>query len=349
MRSVQQSVGVLLQACPGTNEMAATEDGCAHADAQSRNHREDAARDGYDRGRRAQLQDQCLRQDEDAALEQHQADCQDQCPPLCGPDFLAEFALGECRLGTDQLAGLMQCVPRHLGEVESCRGCDRRSEDHGRLVCTVCATRRPRELPMADSWNVSRMMTVWPTCARRTGLRRSSVSVDFGARRPRCPVLTDPMWHSARALMRIRGKERRRTRCATGTRLAKWCRGVERPQRTQGSTEMRLAKTLLTIGSIIGAREAIRAAQVIDLDDLLGVIGLQRRRGRAERILPALAMVAVGAAVGAGAALLLAPSSGADLRHRISEGAGNVKERVSEKVSEFERKLQAEQEKAQAA
>ena len=112
---------------------------------------------------------------------------------------------------------------------------------------------------------------------------------------------------------------------------------------------MRLAKTLLTIGSIIGAREAIRAAQVIDLDDLLGVIGLQRRRGRAERILPALAMVAVGAAVGAGAALLLAPSSGADLRHRISEGAGNVKERVSEKVSEFERKLQAEQEKAQAA
>jgi hypothetical protein len=72
---------------------------------------------------------------------------------------------------------------------------------------------------------------------------------------------------------------------------------------------MKFAKTLLTIGSIIGAREAIRAAQVIDLDDLLGVIGLERRRGRAERILPALAMVAVSAAVGAGAALLLAPSA----------------------------------------
>ena len=76
---------------------------------------------------------------------------------------------------------------------------------------------------------------------------------------------------------------------------------------------------------------------------------MERRRGRAERVLPALAMVAVSAAVGAGAALLLAPSSGAELRHRISERAGNVKDRVSEKVSEFERKLQAEQERAQAA
>jgi hypothetical protein len=112
---------------------------------------------------------------------------------------------------------------------------------------------------------------------------------------------------------------------------------------------MKIARSLLTIGSIIGARVAIRAVQELDLNDVLGVIGLERRRGRAERVLPALAMVAAGAAVGAGAALLLAPSSGAELRRRISERAGDVKERVSEKVTEFERRLQTEQEKARAA
>jgi hypothetical protein len=112
---------------------------------------------------------------------------------------------------------------------------------------------------------------------------------------------------------------------------------------------MKFAKTLLTIGSIIGAREAIRAVQVLDLDDFLAVIGLERRRGRAERVLPTLATVAVSAVVGAGAALLLAPSSGSELRHRISERAGDVKERVSEKVSEFERKLKAEQGQPHAA
>jgi hypothetical protein len=112
---------------------------------------------------------------------------------------------------------------------------------------------------------------------------------------------------------------------------------------------MKFAKTLLTIGSIIGAREAIRAFQVLDLDDVLAVIGLERRRSRAERVLPALATVAVSAAVGAGAALLLAPRSGSELRHRISERAGNVKERVSEKVNEFERKLKAELDQPHAA
>ena len=112
---------------------------------------------------------------------------------------------------------------------------------------------------------------------------------------------------------------------------------------------MKFAKSLLTIGSIIGASEAIRAARVFDLDDLLGVIGLERRRSRAERVLPALAVAAVSAAVGAGAALLLAPSSGSELRHRISERADNVKELVSEKVLEFERKLKAEQDQSHAA
>jgi hypothetical protein len=111
----------------------------------------------------------------------------------------------------------------------------------------------------------------------------------------------------------------------------------------------KFAKSLLTIGSVIGAREALRAVQVLHVNDILGVIGLQRRRSLVERALPALVMAAAGAAVGAAAALLLAPSSGPELRHRISARADDVKERVAGKVSEFERKLKGEQDTAHAA
>ncbi len=105
---------------------------------------------------------------------------------------------------------------------------------------------------------------------------------------------------------------------------------------------MTAARTLLTIGSMIGARRAARVVRRFDLDDLLGAIGLERRSHWSDRILPSLALVAVSAAVGAGAALLLAPSSGADLRRRIYSRAADAKDRFAEKVGEFERQVQAE-------
>ncbi len=93
---------------------------------------------------------------------------------------------------------------------------------------------------------------------------------------------------------------------------------------------MNISKTLWTIGSLIGAQQAVKVARGFEIDDLLGVIGLQRRRSVAQVILPAIGLVSLGAAVGAGAALLIAPSSGTDLRQRLSERLDKLTERINE-------------------
>jgi len=110
---------------------------------------------------------------------------------------------------------------------------------------------------------------------------------------------------------------------------------------------MNLSKALWTIGSVIGAQQAAKAVRGIELNDILGVIGLERRPSALSRALPALGLVAVSAAIGAGAALLLAPSSGEELRARLSDGLDDVKSRlddvkgrvndkISDKLSTFE-------------
>ncbi len=93
---------------------------------------------------------------------------------------------------------------------------------------------------------------------------------------------------------------------------------------------MNISKTLWTIGSLIGAQQAVKVARRFEIDDLLGVVGLQRRRSVAQMILPAIGLVSLGAAVGAGAALLIAPSSGTDLRQRLSERLDKLTERINE-------------------
>jgi hypothetical protein len=110
---------------------------------------------------------------------------------------------------------------------------------------------------------------------------------------------------------------------------------------------MNLSKALWTVGSVIGAQQAAKAVRGVELNDILGVIGLERRPSAFSRALPALGLVAVSAAIGAGAALLLAPSSGEALRARLSDGLDDVKNRlddvkgrvndkVTEKLSTFE-------------
>jgi YtxH-like protein len=110
---------------------------------------------------------------------------------------------------------------------------------------------------------------------------------------------------------------------------------------------MNLSKALWTVGSMIGAQQAAKAVRGVELNDILGVIGLERRPSAFSRALPALGLVVVSAAIGAGAALLLAPSSGEELRARLSDGLdgvknrlddvkGRVNDKVSEKVTQFE-------------
>lgn len=93
---------------------------------------------------------------------------------------------------------------------------------------------------------------------------------------------------------------------------------------------MNFTKALWTIGTLIGAQQAVKLARSFEADDLLGLVGLQRRRSVLQTLLPAIGLVSLGAAVGAGAALLIAPSSGADLRQRLTERVDKLTEKISE-------------------
>ena len=99
---------------------------------------------------------------------------------------------------------------------------------------------------------------------------------------------------------------------------------------------MNFTKTALAMGSAIGARKLIEAAESLELEDILDFIGLERRPGSVSRILPAIGLVTVSAAVGAGAALLLAPSSGTKSRARLWDGIDDAKHRLSDTISQFE-------------
>ena len=102
---------------------------------------------------------------------------------------------------------------------------------------------------------------------------------------------------------------------------------------------MNLSKALWTLGSVIGAQQAAKAVRGVELNDILGIIGLERRPSAFSRALPALGLVAVSAAIGAGAALLLAPSSGEELRARLSDGLDDVKNRLDDAKSRVNDKI----------
>jgi hypothetical protein len=93
---------------------------------------------------------------------------------------------------------------------------------------------------------------------------------------------------------------------------------------------MKFSNALWTIGSLIGAQQAIKTVRGLEADDLLGLLGVQRRRTAVQTALPAIGLVALGAAVGAGAALLVAPMTGADLRQRLSERVDQLTDKLNE-------------------
>ncbi len=55
----------------------------------------------------------------------------------------------------------------------------------------------------------------------------------------------------------------------------------------------------------------------VDKDDVLELVGLESRRGTAEKVLPALAIFGAGIVVGAGLGLLLAQKPGRELRGEL--------------------------------
>jgi hypothetical protein len=85
--------------------------------------------------------------------------------------------------------------------------------------------------------------------------------------------------------------------------------------------EMDNKKLLMNVGTAIAASRIAKTISGIELEDVLGTVGLSRRRSH---WLENLGLVAVGAIVGAGAAILFAPSTGSDTRRRLGEGASKL-------------------------
>ena len=96
---------------------------------------------------------------------------------------------------------------------------------------------------------------------------------------------------------------------------------------------MDFSKTAQGLGSAIGVNDLIDAASALSLEDVLSLIGLERKPSALGRVLPALSLVAVSAAVGAGVALLLAPPAGTRLRAKLSDGLADAKHRLSDSMS----------------
>ena len=86
---------------------------------------------------------------------------------------------------------------------------------------------------------------------------------------------------------------------------------------------MRATKVLMSIGTAIAAGKLAQMASGVRMDDVLGTVGLSRRRSHA---LENLLFLGAGAAVGAGAALLFAPASGRETRQKIGKEVSKLTE-----------------------
>ena len=96
---------------------------------------------------------------------------------------------------------------------------------------------------------------------------------------------------------------------------------------------MQASKIMMMLGTALASSRLGRDVRAVELNDVLGILGLARRRSY---LAQNLALLGVGAAVGAGVALLLAPASGRETRKRLSDGVGTLSDRAAEKLQQAE-------------
>jgi gas vesicle protein len=68
------------------------------------------------------------------------------------------------------------------------------------------------------------------------------------------------------------------------------------------------------------------------VNDVLGLVGLARRNSAFGRLMPVVGWIGLGAVVGAGTALLLTPSSGREMRAKLSDKLDAAKSKVEGKL-----------------
>jgi hypothetical protein len=67
-------------------------------------------------------------------------------------------------------------------------------------------------------------------------------------------------------------------------------------------------------------------------DEIIRALGLHARRSTGSEMVPSLALFGAGVLVGAGLALLFAPTSGRELREELGERAAELKDRAASVV-----------------
>jgi hypothetical protein len=69
-------------------------------------------------------------------------------------------------------------------------------------------------------------------------------------------------------------------------------------------------------------------------DDVLAALGLQTRTSAVSTVFGSLGLIGLGMVIGAGAALMMAPKSGRELREDLSTRLNGTTRRVAERVRE---------------
>lgn len=94
---------------------------------------------------------------------------------------------------------------------------------------------------------------------------------------------------------------------------------------------METKKLLMSLGTAIAASKVAKSVAGIELEDVLGTVGLSRRRSY---FLENLGLVVTGALIGAGAAILFAPNSGSETRRRLGSEASKLGSAAMDAVRE---------------
>jgi len=74
------------------------------------------------------------------------------------------------------------------------------------------------------------------------------------------------------------------------------------------------------------------AVDRFDAQDMLGHVGLERRRSTLERVLGVAGIFGAGLVVGAGVGLLASPVSPAEVRRKLGDGVRNMKSEITDGV-----------------
>jgi hypothetical protein len=97
---------------------------------------------------------------------------------------------------------------------------------------------------------------------------------------------------------------------------------------------MNAKKLLTSLGAVVASSGVARTLSSLESDDLFSLVGLERRRSH---VLSTLGLLGLGAAIGAGVALLVAPSTGRETRAKL----GKEIEKLGEVATEAAREMRA--------